>query len=132
MLSNQSQTNIKGALLEAYVAGHHKDQLSEEKGFRVADVIEHMPAYGLKWTREKPTDTLKQIAKNVKMRKCFIRFSSLHQDRINEVVQRNSQLLEVTLLRRSKNYILSNCLCRKGSTYRRSHIDSIDDIGGES
>ena len=94
ILSDKKE-KARGALLDAYVAGYYADELAYEKGFRVAEIIEHYEAYGIYWTNHNTEDDQKTKAKEKKLRQCIIRYSSLNQMRINEIVQRNSQTLKV-------------------------------------
>ena len=97
ILSNKKD-NVYGALLDAYVAGYYKESLSQKKGFRIADVIEENFAYGLLWSRDRKTDNETTKEMNNEMKKCFIRFISLNQLKINEVILSLSQTLEVRQL----------------------------------
>jgi len=91
LLKNTGE-KTRGALLDAYVAGYHADELDHKKGFRVAEIIEHYEAYGIYWTNHNTNDDKE---KEKKLRQCIIRYSSLNQMRINEIVQRNSKTLKI-------------------------------------
>ena len=114
MLSNSEM--VGGALLEAIVAGYHKDELDYDQGFRIASVVEHFVAYGIilspatldadninkttktttstKQGKNTPT-TSRESASDKRLKQCLLQFISLHQSTINGIVQQNSDPLEV-------------------------------------
>ena len=117
LLLNKNET-IGGALLEAYVAGYHKDELDYDHGFRIASVVEHFVAYGIVLSPARhdrdnttttttttstsggqsnkiPTLSSKESAADKRLKQCLLQFTSLHQSTINEIVQQNSNPLEV-------------------------------------
>ena len=118
LLLNKNET-IGGALLEAYVAGYYKDELDYDHGFRIASVVEHFVAYGIVLSparhdrdntttttttttstsggqsNEIPTSSSKESAADKRLKQCILQFTSLHQSTINEIVQQNSNPLEV-------------------------------------
>ena len=107
--------------MDAYVSGYYRDELSYENGFRVASVVEHFVTYGIVLSGEgsgntNSSSTTTATAKKVKqgivdiriknedgdgyystggLRQCILQFTSLRQSDINDIVQQNSDPLEV-------------------------------------
>ena len=101
LLMNGSES-VGGALLDAYVAGYYKNDLNYDHGFRISNVVEHFVAYGIVLSPatvdqdgHNATGNDKGDVVDKKLKQCLLQFTSLYQSTINEIVQQNSNPLEV-------------------------------------
>lgn len=85
--SLRSQSGVKGALLDTYVAGYYKDIFSPENGFRIADIIDKTPAYGLSLHG--------QDYNTSGFRKCFLRYMSLSLGEVVKIIQSMTSTIKV-------------------------------------
>lgn len=77
---------IKGAILDSYVAGFHRDFFSKNNKIRIADVLDHTYAYGM---------LLHQATKSSKLQQCFLQYLSVNQKEVIGVVELFTKALQL-------------------------------------
>ena len=77
---------IKGALIDSYVASYYSDIFSIESGFRIADIVEKTPAYGL---------VLAGDSHKMKLQQCFVKQLSLQMSEVVEIIRKHASSIPV-------------------------------------
>lgn len=82
-----NDAEITGGLIDSYVAGYEKDQLSEDKGLRVGTVFDHQFAYGFVISNK--------LAENADIERCLRRQLSTLESWITDQIQSQMTALPV-------------------------------------